>query len=304
MASAQAIQSADAASVTDHAASFEESVQALTGILTEVRKLSGIAEDTKKHIELVLREEYEAQNPNPLAKLARKSFIAVRLLTPERNAHYGMTRVRSDEPVLYENRLWFWYQDATWVLEYDAESREWSAVEASLPVNHPWDDTQRVPASGGAEIRSVLPIKYKAKDADGREVWRWTEVSPRPACWAGPDRRPAYRDGDSHFWLGNTVRDYDGRTMYEAELQSVFTGGSGGRSTDILKLLLQTQRLVDDVTINEKYIEVEVDDLKERKVNGKELTIYTDEEGHDYVVDTAGMIEKDGIKKYQAVRCV
>ena len=298
MASAQAIQSADAASVADHAASFEESVQALTGILTEVRKLSGIAEDAKKHIEQVLREEYEAQNPNPLAKLARKSFIAVRLLTPERNAIGGQTSVRADEPVLIKGRLWIWRHNETWVMEYDAESREWSAVEASLPVNHPWDDTQRVPASGGAEIRSVLPIKYRAKNADGREV------SPRPACWAGPDQRPAYRDGDSHFWLGNTVRDYDGRTMYEAELQSVFTGGSGGRTTDTIKLLLQTQRFVDDVTINEKYIEAYADDLKERKVNGKELTIYTDEEGHNYIVDTAGMIEKDGIKKYQAVRTV
>jgi len=172
-------------------------------------------------------------------------------------------------------------------------------------VGHRWSHSgERVPASGGAEIRSVLPIKYRAKNADGREVWKRTEVSPRPACWAGPDQRPAYRDGKDHFWLGKTVHDYDGRTMYEVELQSVFTGGSGGRSTETIKLLLQTQRFVDDVTINEKYIEAYADDLEEREVDGEELTFYTDSEGHEYGVDTAGVIEKGGIKIYRAVRCV
>lgn len=247
------------------------------------------AEELKKQIEKVLREESEAQNSNPLAKLARKSYIEVRLLTPERNAHYGMTSVRSDEPVLYENRLWFWYQNATWVLEYDAENQEWSAVEASLPVDC-------VPASAGAEIRSVLPIKYKTTDSEGREVWKRAEVSPRPAVWAGPSRRPAYQDGKEHFWLGKTV--------YEAELQSVFTGGSGGRSTDTIKLLLQTERFIDKVTIDEKYIEAQADDLEEREVDGEELTFYTDADGHEYGVDTAGVIAKNGIKTYRAVRGV
>jgi len=81
-------------------------------------------------------------------------------------------------------------------------------------------------------------------------------------------------------------------------------GGSGGRSTDTIKLLLQTERFVDKVTIDEKYIEAEADDLEEREVDGEELTIYADSEGHEYGVDTAGMIEKDGIKIYRAVRVV
>lgn len=282
--------------------------------------MSARAEELKRQIDTVLQEVYDAQNPNPLARLARKSYISVRLLTPDRRAHYGMANVRSDEPVLYENRLWFWYQNATWVMEYDAEDREWSAVEATLPVGRWSRSDEWVPASAGAEIRSVLPIKYKATNSKGQEVWKRTEVSPRPACWepicwARSCQRPIYRDGrddKNHFRLGKTVYDYDGRTVYEAELQSVyeaelqsvFMGGSGGRTTDTIKLLLQTERLVDGVTIGEKYIEAQADDLEEREVDGEELTVYTDDEGHEYGVDTAGVIERDGVKTYRAVRVV
>lgn len=81
-------------------------------------------------------------------------------------------------------------------------------------------------------------------------------------------------------------------------------GGSGGRSTDTIGLLLQTERYVDKVTIAEKYIKAEADDLEEREVRGEKLTVYTDAEGHQYGVDMTGMIEQDGIKIYRGVRVV
>jgi len=267
-------------------------------------EISAQAHELKKQIEKVLREEHEAQNPNPLAKLACESYIEVSLLTRERNAHYGRTRVRSDEPILYENRLWIWYQNATWVLEYDAKEQEWAAVEASLPVGRWWHPDERVPASAGAEIRSVLPIKYKTSDGEGREVWKWTEVSQRPAWWDGPDRIPVYTNGTDHFWLGKTVYDYDGHTVYEAELQSVSRVSIGDLTTETIKLLLQTQQKTNGATVAETYIEAKNDDLEKREIDGEELTIYKDEEGHEYEVDTEEMIDKDGVKTYMAVRVI
>lgn len=73
---------------------------------------------------------------------------------------------------------------------------------------------------------------------------------------------------------------------------------------EIVKLLLQTERFIDKVTIDEKYIEANADDLEEREVDSEELTVYTDAEGHEYGVDMAGMIERNGIKTYRAVRVV
>jgi hypothetical protein len=81
-------------------------------------------------------------------------------------------------------------------------------------------------------------------------------------------------------------------------------GGTGGRSTDTINLLLQTQRRVDSVTIDEKYIEVEADVLEEREVRGEEIMVYTDSEGHEYEVDRSSEIVKDGAKTYLAVRGV
>ena len=73
---------------------------------------------------------------------------------------------------------------------------------------------------------------------------------------------------------------------------------------EIVKLLLQTERFIDKVTIDEKYIEANADDLEEREVDSEELTVYTDAEGHEYGVDMAGRIERNGIKTYRAVRVV
>lgn len=73
---------------------------------------------------------------------------------------------------------------------------------------------------------------------------------------------------------------------------------------EIIKLLLQTERFIDKVTIDEQYIEAQADDLEEREVDGEGLTYYTDADGHEYGVDTEGVIENDGVKTYRAVRSI
>jgi len=281
--------------------------------------ISGQAKELKEQIERVLRKEHEERFPNPLMKRARKSYIGVTLTNPERNATVGETTVRADEPALIQGRLWIWRYNEIWVMEYEHEKQRWRAVPASLPVGHLWDETRRVPAGGGAEIRTVLPARYKTTNDEGREVWRRTELRSRPCEWAGPNRRAVYTDGTNYFWLGKTVNDRDNRTVYEVELcpdsahprrgcprydQRRLVEDREVPAAETINLLLQTQRRVDSVTIDEKYIEVEADDLEEREVRGEEITIYTDSEGHEYEVDRSSEIVKDGAKTYLAVRGV
>jgi hypothetical protein len=161
----------------------------------------------------------------------RTTGYTVNLVSVDRTKHLESVYLPAGDVILLHNRLWMedrWGN--TRVLEATDDSQVWDAVPVRLPPVA--DNGKPVSPVAGAEVRTVLRVKYETRDSDGRVIWKETEVEPSPSpappggdeddgvLWSSLSSSGGLSSRDSvassEFVLGTPELDADGRTVWTA----------------------------------------------------------------------------------------